>query len=154
VSLDDVQKKAGRLFRDACQARLDEQNEQHPAGGIALPFHRVLRHECPWQRNASVGIVLHETYELSPEYWACYCGEVAPGPGGSFPHDDCDGGRVVAEAGLFGFYYKHGTCPQCGLILRSVRGQLVLGAARPPAERTRVGGQAGPHDHHSGLARA
>jgi len=153
VSLDSVQKKAGRAFKDAEQAGLDDLNKQHPAGGIALPFHRVLRHECPERKNASVGIVLHEVYEYSPEYWVCYCSEVHV-LNASFPHDDCDGGRVAAEAGLFGFYYKHGTCPQCGLILRSERGQLVLAAARPPAERTRVGGQAGPHDHHSGVARA
>jgi hypothetical protein len=152
VSLDDWQKKAGRLFKAAEQAGLDEVNEQHPPGGSALPFHRVLRHECPERKNVSVGIVLHEVYEYSPEYWVCYCGEAAPGLVG---HDgDCDGGRVAAEAGLFGFYYKHGTCPQCGLILRSVRGQLVLAAVRPPLERIRVGREASPHDHHSGVARA
>lgn len=152
MSLDALQKQAGRLFKAAEQAGLDEVNVTYPAGGIALPFHRVLRHECPERKNASVGIVLHEVYEHSPAYWVCYCGAV--GLHESIPHDDCDGGRVAAEAGLFGFYYKHGTCPHCGLILRSERGQLVLAAARPPAERTRVGRQASPHDHHSGLARA
>jgi predicted RNA-binding Zn-ribbon protein involved in translation (DUF1610 family) len=153
VSLDSCQKQAGRLFKEAKQARLDEVNATCPAGGIALPFHRVLRHECPERGNASVGIVLHEVYEHSPAYWVCYCSEVHV-LNASFPHDDCSGGRVAAEAGLFGFYYKHGTCPQCGLILRSERGQLVLAAARPPAERTRVGGSAGPHDRDSRVARA
>jgi hypothetical protein len=152
VSLDSCQKQAGRLFKDAEQAGLDEVNVTYPAGGIALPFHRVLRHECPERKNASVGIVLHEVYEHSPAYWVCYCSAV--GLHESIPHDDCDGGRVAAKAGLFGFYYKHGTCPHCGLILRSERGQLVLAAGRPPAERTRVGGQAGPHDRDSRVARA
>jgi len=142
MGLTDLQKKAGRVFLAARQAELDALNAAEPPGGNGDPLHRVDRHGCRARGGASVGITLREHYETSPEYWVCYCGVIEPrGEFRVFPHDDCDGGKVAAAAGLLAWIWKDGRCldPDCGLVLRSTRGRLVLAASRPPREERRVG---------------
>lgn len=139
MTLTDLEKQAGRRFRDTRQAVLDELNRGYPAEGLADPLLRVVRHQCPARRGASTGIALREHYETSAEYWVCYCGVIAPkGEFRVFPHDDCDGGKLVAAEGLFCFIWKDGRCPDCQLVLRSVTGRFDLPARRPPERTCRV----------------
>lgn len=63
MGLTEQEQAAGRVFRDRCQAKLDELNETEPAGGPADPVLRVIRHPCPERGGASHGIVLRERYQ-------------------------------------------------------------------------------------------
>lgn len=152
--LTSVEKQAGRAFREASQVILSALNESSPPGQLALPLWRVVRHECPVAGGASIGIVLREHYEESPEYWACYCGTVSTW-GTHFPHDHCDGGKVVSPAGQFAWIWKEGKCSGCGLAVRTGTGRFVIAADRPPDHgRTHGQRQASPHPGDSGQPRA
>jgi hypothetical protein len=122
VTLTPVQKKAGRAFRAERQAALDALNGREPPGQPVLVFWRVVRHECPEAGGASTCVTLREHRETSPAYWVCYCGVVSPLIPGSFPHSDCDGGKMVTAEGQFTFTWKEGHCSGCGLVLRSRAG--------------------------------
>jgi hypothetical protein len=136
MSLTDLEKHAGRVFRDSRQAGLDALNASEPPGGDADPLLRVVRHPCAARGGASIGIALRQHYQASPELWVCYCGVIEPkGEFRVFPHDDCDGGKIAAADGLLCFIWKDGRCPECRLVLRSARGIIDLAARRPP-ERT------------------
>jgi hypothetical protein len=148
MPLSAVEKQVGRAFRAARQAALDARNEQDPPGVLVLPWWRVIRHLCPAERSVSIGITLREVYETSPLYRACYCGEVAA-DGPDFPHDGCDGSRVVAAVARFAFIWKEGKCSGsgCGLVARTCHGRFVVAADRLP-EHGRTHGerrQASPH---------
>jgi hypothetical protein len=142
MRLSPAQKQAGRLFRASSQAELDALNAGKPPDGNADPLLRVVRHHCTARRGASRGIALAESYRVSPEYWVCYCGVVALLDPGVFPHRDCDGGVLAAEAGLFCWVWKSGRCPDCELVLRSTEGLVDLAADRPPEKGRIVAGQA------------
>jgi hypothetical protein len=131
MPLSVAEKQAGRAFRDARQAVLDELNERHPPREHVLPLWRVVRHECEAARGASIGITLRETCEESPEYLACYCGVTGP-VSRYFPHDDCDGAKVIAAAGRFAWAWKEGKCSGCGLVVRTRRGRFIVTADRLP----------------------
>lgn len=148
MELSQVQKKAGRVFRAARQAALDELNAAVPAGREVLTVWRVVRHDCPDAGGASIGITLREHREVSPEYWVCYCGTVEPFDKYVFPHEDCQGGKMVAAEGQFLFLWKEGHCSGCGLVLRSNSG-LTRVSDSPSRD-----GQASPHPGDSRLARA
>lgn len=141
MALTDLEKAAGRSFRDSWQHVLDALNRDRRPAGAAGSLLRVVRHQCPRQAGRSVGITLAEHYHLSEEYWVCYCGVVALASD-SFPHPDCDGGRAAVPAGLFCFIWKDGRCPDCGTVLRSITGRVYLAADRPPEKERRVAGQA------------
>ena len=130
--LTPVEKQAGRLFRGARQAALDQLNEASPPGQFALVYWRVVRHECPAFHCGSVGITLREVYEASPEVHQCCCGEVGPAAE-NFPHREHGVSRVVATAGQFAFIWKEGKCSGagCGLTVRTAKGRFVLGTDRP-----------------------
>lgn len=142
--LTEEEKTAGRLFRDQCQETLDCLNEDDPPAGSVLPFWKVTRHECTG--GASKGITLRERYTPSPAYAVCYCGAYGA-VSANFPHRDCDGSRVVAADGLFGFRWKEGRCGSgCGQAVRSKTGVFSVAADRPPGNgRADVERQAGPH---------
>ena len=147
---------AGRAFRDARQRALDVLNLASPPDAYVMTFWRVVRHGCPAARGASIGVTLRERYELSPQYRACYCGQVeevvVPG---SFPHRDCDGSKVVAAAGQFAWIWKEGKCSGCELAVRVRRGFFVIAADRPPDHgRTHDGRPAGPHPGDPRVPRA
>jgi hypothetical protein len=122
MPLTDSQKKAGRAFRSGRQAALDELNATQPPGRFMLTVWRVPRHPCPAAGGASTGVTLREHREASPEYWVCYCGTVEPFVKYVFPHEDCQGGKMVAAEGQFLFLWKEGHCSGCGLALRSRTG--------------------------------
>lgn len=133
MELTDLQKKAGRTWRDQRQGVLDELNEIAPPGAGGHPLLRVIRHPCEHRGGASVGIELREHYQVSPELWVCACGRVEPkGEFRDFPHDGCDGGKLAAAEGLFCWIWKEGRCNYCGLVLRSLHGLIDLAASRPP----------------------
>lgn len=155
MPLSVAEKRAGRAFRAAAQAVLDVRNEQAPPGVFVLPLWRVVRHECLDAGGASIGIVLREHCEESPEYRACYCGTVAPAVPGTFPHWDCDGSKVVSPAGQFAWIWKEGRCSGCGLAVRSGTGRFVIAADRLPEHgRTNGERQASPHHRDPRLAGA
>jgi hypothetical protein len=145
--LTDDEKQAGRLFKGQCQETLSLLNRESPPDGAVLPFWKVARHECAASGGASIGITLRERYIKSPEYRVCYCGSVGAATP-DFPHSGCDGSKVIAAGGLFGFRWKEGRCGSgCGRAVRSKEGVFVIAADRPP-ENGRVHverGQAGPH---------
>jgi hypothetical protein len=149
MTLTPSEKQAGRAFRDASQAVLDALNEASPPHEFALVFWRVVRHECRTADGASIGVSLREHREESPEYWVCYCGTVAPFNPEVFPHDDCDGGKVIAAGGRFAWTWKEGKCSGCGWTARARTGRCV-----PVADRAGHGGQAGPHHRDPRLPRA
>jgi hypothetical protein len=125
MSLTRSQRMAGQAFLDACQARL-------PEADILVPvWVHHYRHECEARRRLSWTLPLVEHYIRSPEYWVCYCSAVGL-LGESFPHDDCQGGKVTAEAGLFAYHWRQGRCRGCGVTARSREGALVFAAERPP----------------------
>ena len=145
MELSQVQKRAGRAWRDNRQAALDELTGPDQ---WVLVLWRVVRHPCPAAGGASVGIVLREHREPSPEYWVCYCSVVEPLDPYVFPHEDCQGGKMVTAEGQFLFLWKEGHCSGCGLALRSRKG-LVLVSDSPSRD-----GEASPHPGDSRLARA
>jgi hypothetical protein len=148
ISLSPEEKAAGRMFRALCQGGLDAQNQEDPPRGFALPYWRVVRHECADADSASIGITLREHSLASPVYRVCYCGTVGT-DGVDFPHRDCDGSKVVAADGLFAFMWKEGRCAGCGRVVRSKAGRVVLAADRPRGNgRTSVERQARPHPEH------
>lgn len=155
MPLTAEEKAAGRAFRDARQAVLDARNAADPPGVFVLPLWRVVRHECPAANGASVGITLREHCEPSPAYLACYCGAVGAA-GGYFPHDDCDGSKVISAAGQFAFMWKEGKCSGsgCGLAVRTRRGRFIVTADRLPSHGRTHGRQAGPHPGDPRVPRA
>lgn len=155
MALAPAEKKAGRAFREASQLVLDARNEASPPGQYALVFHRVVRHDCPAAGGTSTGVTLREHYEPSPEYWVCYCGAVSTWSW-HFPHQDCDGGKVIVAADEFAWIWKEGKCSGCELVVRTKLGRFVIAADRP-ADRERINGerrQTSPHDHDSRQSRA
>jgi hypothetical protein len=74
--LTPEEKAAGRMFRALCQGGLDAENRESPPHGFALPYWRVVRHECEPAAGASIGITLREHRLASPAYRVCYCGTV------------------------------------------------------------------------------
>lgn len=139
MPLTDSQKRAGRLFRASRQAALDKLNTQQPPGKLVLTAWRVVRHPCPAAGGASTGVTLREHCEPSPEYWVCYCSTIEPFNRYVFPHEDCQGGKMVAAEGQFLFLWKEGHCSGCGLVLRSNSG-LTRVSDSPSRD-----GQASPH---------
>lgn len=114
MTLSRAQQAAGRDFRAAWQHALDAMNLTHPPGGEADPLHRTVRHACPGQGGASVGIELAEHRKPSQE---------VPG---------------VLPAGLLSFVWKDGRCPDCGLVLRSSLGRVALTADLQPLKERKV----------------
>lgn len=146
TALTGSEKQAGRHFKAGRQAVLDVLNAERPPGVTVLPLWRVVRHGCEAAGRSSVGIVLREHYEPSPEYRACYCGAVEPAVPGIFPHDDCDGSKVVAAVGQFAWIWKEGRCSGCGLAARTGQGRFVIAADRPADHgRSAVERQASTH---------
>jgi hypothetical protein len=131
VSLSRAEKLAGRHFRDEQGQALADAWKKDPEPATTSPFLRHYRHDCTARRH-SWSLELAEVYELSPELWVCYCSAV--GPNGTVPHDDCDGG-VKVPVGRFGFIRLEGTCPDCGLRVRSGTGRFVDAYTRPPREK-------------------
>jgi hypothetical protein len=148
MTLDPVQKKAGRAFRAARQAVLDALNGREPPGQPVLVYWRVVRHECPEAGGASTCVTLREHREESPEYWVCYCGTVEPFNRYVFPHEDCQGGKMVTAEGQFTFTWKEGHCSGCGLALRSQAGIFAV------SDHPSCDGQASSHRGDPRLARA
>lgn len=122
MSLTPSERKAGRLFRDGWLTKLAAMPPAVPCS----PFIREYRHACPAAGGVSVAVRMREHPERSPEYWVCYCSAVAE-QGRNFPHEDCQGGRVVAPEGLFVFTWVEGKCPKCSLTARSLQGRFALG---------------------------
>lgn len=147
MPLTPLEKQAGRAFRDASQAVLDARNKSDPPKVFVLPLWRVVRHECEAAGGASIGITLRETREESPEYWGCYCGTVSTWGLPNFPHEDCDGAKVIAADGRFAWIWKEGRCSGCGLTVRTRRGRFVVATDRLPDYGRTTGErrQAGPH---------
>ena len=129
MPLTQAERAAGRKFRDGWMGKLAAMDSAVPCS----PFIREYRHACLAAAGVSVAVRMREHYETSPEYWVCYCSAVGE-LGASFPHDDCDGGKVIAPAGLFAFIWNSGRCPHCSLAVRSL-GRLVLASERPPEQR-------------------
>lgn len=109
MGLTDLEKKAGRRFRDDCSARLLAVNETSPATFEVPFFLGVYRHLCPSRNGRSTGLELKEQYWISPIY-----------PEESVP------------AGRFGYLFREGRCRACGQSARSQVGRLVDGWVRPP----------------------
>lgn len=142
MALTGLEQEAGRDFRAGWQHVLDAMNRDRPPGGEADPLHRTVRHVCPGQGGASIGIELREHRQLNEPYRVCYCGRVAlvTAPEGDFPHEDCGASKVALEAGLLAFIWKDGRCPDCGLVLRSSRGRVALTADLQPLKERKIGG--------------
>ena len=100
TALNSDEKTAGRLFRAASQEALDKLNKASPPDQLSLVQWRVVRHVCPDEGDASIGITLREHYEPSPEYRVCYCGVKGPADR-EFPHRACDGSKVLSRGGRF-----------------------------------------------------
>jgi hypothetical protein len=146
MTLTTAEKLAGRAFRAERQAALDALNEASPPGEYVLVFWRVVRHACKAVGGASIGISLRAHCVASPEYQVCYCGAVGA-TDWHFPHDDCDGGKVIAADGRFTWTWKEGKCSGCGQAVRTRTGRLAVAA-----DRAGHGGQAGAHHRDPRLA--
>lgn len=72
MGLTDEQKTAGRAFRAACQAGLNELNRREPPGGDGDPLLRVVRHPCTARGGASAGIALREHYTAGVDGLLCF----------------------------------------------------------------------------------
>jgi len=134
VALTRDEKLAGRWFRQRCQEALDSLNETEPPVLLVLPFGRHFRHECSSRGGRSTSFELKEHYDLNPDIWVCYCSMLGE-HSGSFPHWDCQGGRVLAASGIIAWIWKEGKCA-CGLTARSHAGFVVDARERPPLGRT------------------
>ena len=137
--LTDLEKHAGRRWRERSQAALEKSHEDDPPTFVPPPWLRHYRHNCELRGGRSTSMELKEKYVLSPELWVCYCSAVGElekdyspdAHGCGFPHDDCDGGKVAAVKGRFAFIFKEGRCG-CGATARSRAGRLVDAYERPP----------------------
>ena len=123
MSLTADQRMAGHHFRTSQFARLV--HGLPPVAAKCSPFIREYRHDCPSRGGVSWPLQLKEKTELSPEYWVCYCSEIAPLEEYVFPHKDCQGGREVTPAGFFSYAWLEGHC-KCGLTVRSGTGRLEI----------------------------
>lgn len=137
--LTDLEKLAGRWFRDRSQRALEESHRLDPPTFTPLPWLRHYRHNCALRQGRSTSMELKENYKPSPELWVCYCsaiGELGVSDTESshkcgFPHECCQGGKVAADEGRFAFIFKEGRCG-CGATARSKAGRLVDAHERPP----------------------
>jgi hypothetical protein len=112
---------------------LDVLNRDDPPRLLVPSFGAHFRHSCESRQGRSTSFELKEQYELNPDIWVCYCSVVeAHGP--SFPHDDCQGGRPLCQAGILAWIWKEGKCA-CGLTARSRQGFIAVAAERPPLRR-------------------
>ncbi len=109
MALTEIEKVAGRMFRDQAQARLTAVNEKDPATYDVPFFIALFRHRCPGNNGKSMAIDLKEQYLQSPIY----------------PEQDVPAGR-------FGYIYREGRCRACGQTARSRSGRIVDGWERPP----------------------
>jgi hypothetical protein len=107
VALTYVEKQAGRLFRQDCEAALNQRNEQDQPTYEVPFFLGIYRHLCSARNNRSTGL------ELKEQYWVS---------------EQCPG----VPAGRFGFIFREGRCRACGQTARSRVGRLVDGWQRPP----------------------
>lgn len=130
-SLTDSEKIAGRYFRHLSQTRLEESHVSDSPTFVPPPWLRHYRHNCLLRGDRSTSLELKEVYVFSPELWVCYCSAIDELKLGSFPHSDCQGGKVLSVEGRFGFIYKEGKCA-CGATARSIVGRLVDAWERPP----------------------
>ena len=140
MALSDLEKMAGRAFRDKCQAALEKSHETDPPTFVPLPWLHHYRHNCELRQGRSTSLQLKEMWWTSPELWVCYCSAIGElnkdwSPDYShrcgFPHECCDGGKVAAVEGRFAFIFKEGRC-SCGATARSRAGRLVDAYERPP----------------------
>lgn len=115
------ERQALRAWRDICQAALVQLNTVDPPGLLVQPFGRFLRHECALRAGVSRSLELREVREVNPELWGCYCSAIEPFVKYSFPHEDCQGGGKLCDAGKAEWVWKQGKC-QCGMTARSVTG--------------------------------
>jgi hypothetical protein len=115
VGLTDVEKHAGRLFRNVVELYLSNLNLVDPPDFSPPHFLALLRHLCPARNDRSTAIELHERYMASPIY---------PVEG--------------VPAGRFGFIFREGECRGCGRTARSGSGRIVDGWVRPPLSGRRV----------------
>jgi hypothetical protein len=147
VSLTDAEKRAGRHFRAFAAARFVQLAEETPEADFCPPYIVWYRHDCR-ERNqqGTWAMFLRQHYWTSPEYWVCYCGTVEPLVLYVFPHEDCQGGKPIAEAGKFAFIYREGECPRCHLLVRSGTGRFVFAAENPP-EKGAVVAEFQPDQH-------
>lgn len=135
MSLIEVEKAAGRLFRDGQVTALSLLNQVSPPDLAAICEHRYIRHDCRARGGVSFALELREHWVSSPEYMVCYCGRVDV-RSEEFPHWDCAGATGVAAAeGRFGFYWKWGRCAGCEVYARSSEGRFVVASERPPDSR-------------------
>lgn len=129
------EKIAGRWFREQSQAVLDALNNSDPPALLVLPFGRHFRHNCEARGNRSISFETKEQYDTNAgDIWVCSCHAIG-NHGSDFPHDDCQGGRVLAVAGTFAWIWKQGKCT-CGLTARSREGYVEDARTRPPLGRT------------------
>lgn len=122
MPLTELEKRAGKVFRALAQGKLTSSFADGAEFAPCDPHIREYRHDCAARGGVSWPLRLKEHTEDSPEYWVCYCSVVAP-HGDTFPHDDCQGGKPVARAGLFSFTWTDGHC-KCGLTVRSSSGRF------------------------------
>ena len=138
MGLTQVEKIAGRAFRDSAQAALTESLATEPPFYKAPNFLSHWRHECPGNRGISMAIALKERYVMSPAYlvdpdaglavlYASVITETEP----IIPK-----GWEFIPAGRFGFVYKEGRCSAsgCARSVRSPAGKVVDAYQRPPIE--------------------
>ncbi len=139
MPLSDLEKRAGRAFRDRCQDMLEKSHETNPPTFVPPPWLHHYRHNCDLRGGRSTSMELKEMYWHSPEMLVCYCSAIGEldkdwspdAHGCGFPHDDCQGGRVAVVEGRFAFIFKEGRCG-CGATARSRAGRLVDAWERPP----------------------
>lgn len=134
MALTRDEKLAGRWYRQHCQEALDALNAAEPPALLVPPFGRHFRHECSARGGRSTSFELKENYDPNKDIWVCYCSAIAV-HGPSFPHDGCQGGRVLAVAGVIAWIWKEGKCA-CGLTARSKTGFVVDARERPALGRT------------------
>lgn len=100
------EKSAGRAFRERCQELISE----IPATALCSPFIPWYRHQCRDSETEGTWAM-----HLREHYWLSW-------PAGEVP------------AGRFAFIFRWGSCPRCGLRVRSGTGRLVLAQRVPPGK--------------------
>jgi hypothetical protein len=130
--LTDLEKGAGRWFRDQMNTRLAELNAGDPPGMVVPWVLHHVRHDCVARGGVSTSFEAREVYVPNPELWVCYCSAIRPFVSGSFPHEDCQGGKLALAGGRIAYVYREGRCA-CTLLGRSEVGDVVDATDRPPA---------------------
>jgi hypothetical protein len=139
VALTEIEKCAGRWFRDGAESVFAAAWALFPASAECSPQVRFFRHECPAVKGRTRAVRLEDMTLTSPEIWVYWNGTALEAVSPQQAQQRLADGVVVEYeqvlAGKFSFTWKQGKCRHCGLSVISREGVLKDVRAAPKIEQ-------------------